>query len=351
MKIALIIPSLRPSTELPNLIENFKRVGFSNIIVINDGSSREYDEIFESISHIDGCEVLKHHINLGKGRALKTGFNYFLNQYPDYIGVVTADADGQHAPEDTLRVAKRLEKDTDKLILGSRDFTGDDVPVKSRFGNNSMSLAFKLFIGLKIGDTQTGLRAIPRNFLLHLMELKGERFEYETNMLIETKKFNVKIVEEPIETIYINNNESTHFHPIVDSLKVLSLIFKFVIVSIASFLVDITMFSIFTNLVFINVRENLLYSTVAARIISSLFNYTCNKNIVFDDKENHKSTIIKYYLLCIIQTGISWGLLRFLSLRLTWNVTIVKSIIDTLLFFISFQIQREFVFKKDKEKS
>ncbi|MDF2820998.1 MAG: glycosyltransferase [Clostridiales bacterium] len=348
MKIALIIPSLRPNKDFPDLIKQFKGIGFNNIIVVNDGSASEYNNIFEEVNTIDGCEVLKHSVNLGKGRALKTGFNYFLNKYPDYIGIVTADADGQHAPRDTFNVAKALEQNPDKLILGARDFDGEDVPKKSRFGNKSMSLAFKLFIGLRIHDTQTGLRGIPKDFLIPLMELKGERFEYETNMLIETKKHNITIAEEKIKTIYINNNESTHFNPIIDSLKVLSLIFKFVIVSIASFLVDITLFSIFTNIVFIGFHENLLYSTVAARLLSSLFNYTCNKNIVFDNKEKEKATIIKYYVLCVIQTAISWGLLRIISDNMGMNVTAIKAIVDTFLFFISFQIQREFVFKKKK---
>lgn len=321
-------------------------VGFQDIIVVNDGSSQDYNSIFEEVEQIEGCVVLKHGVNLGKGRALKTAFNYCLEHFPDYLGVVTADADGQHAPEDTLKVADKLLENPEKLILGARDFTGKDVPRKSRFGNNSMCMAFKLFVGLRIRDTQTGLRGIPRRFLLSLMNLKGERFEYETNMLIETKKFNIPIEDVTIQTIYMNNNESTHFNPIKDSLKVLSLIFKFALVSVASFVVDIGLFTILTNRVFHNLSSNLLYSTVGARIVSSYFNYTCNKSIVFENNDKRKSTIIKYYILCVVQTALSWGLLKLINNHIVINVTLIKIVVDTILFFISFQIQREIVFRK-----
>ena len=120
--IVILIPSLDPDHMLGKYVSGLIKAGFGKIVVVNDGSNKEYDHYFEDLKD-KGVTTLKHAVNQGKGRALKTGFHYILNTYSpeEVVGVVTADADGQHCVEDTVIVALQLAKDN-SFVLGSRDF-------------------------------------------------------------------------------------------------------------------------------------------------------------------------------------------------------------------------------------
>ncbi len=351
-KITLIIPSLSPDEHLIKYVNQLIQYGFINIIVINDGSEAKYEEIFETLNKYKQVVVLKHAVNQGKGRALKIAFHYYLNEIinkNNSIGVVTADADGQHAPEDTYEVAKTLYRCREFLILGTRDFNEEIVPFKSRYGNKITSLMFKiLFGGDTIHDTQTGLRGIPNNQIIDYLSLEGERFEYEINMLIKArKKYLIKEVK--IKTLYANGNRETHFNAVKDSLKIYSIMFRqfitFVVSSISSLIVDLLLFNLFLTIIrsYFDISLSIILSTIFARIISSLFNYTLNKNIVFETSK--KNMIVYYYMLCIIQMFCSAALTSILNSTFPINVNIVKVIVDFFLFCISFQIQSKIIFK------
>lgn len=347
MEIAVLIPSLSPTNVLLTLVDDLIKLGFKDIIVVNDGSSIEYNQIFDRLKTIKECHVLTHAINLGKGRALKTGFNYFLNNCPDYKGVITVDGDGQHRAIDTLKLAEELDKCPNHLVLGVRDFDNNKVPLKSKLGNKITRFVLKVLVNIKVQDTQTGLRGIPTKFIKHLLKVAGECYEYETNMLLESKKEEIPIKEVIIETVYIDNNASSHFNPITDSIKIYGLIFKFTSVSFASFLLDIGVFFVLINFFF---KDNYIYglfvATIVARIISSIFNYKCNKSFVFKCIGKGSHTIIKYYTLCVIQVLLSWALLETAFYLTKGNATMLKVFIDFLLYMISFQIQRDYVFLK-----
>ena len=214
-KVAVAIPSLDPDEKLPALIDNLKAAGFETILVINDGSAPQYDPFFEQAAE-KGCIVLKHAVNWGKGRALKTAFNYFLNELPGLEGMVTVDSDGQHSVQDTIRCANQLLAHPQALILGCRNFKEQGIPLRSRFGNVLTCKVLKALCGVAVSDSQTGLRGFSRRVMLAFMQTKGERFEYETNMLIDTKEKEIPIREIPIETIYIENNATSHFNPLKD---------------------------------------------------------------------------------------------------------------------------------------
>ena len=181
-------------------------------------------------------------------------------------------------------------------------------------------------------------------------KVKGERFEYETNMLLEFKQSHIDFVEVQIETVYIEENASTHFNPIKDSLKIYGVIFKFLFSSIASSVIDLAMFALISALMFgkLDGSIRIFTATLGARIISSLFNYTFNRKAVFNSKSGVKSSIVRYYILCACQLCVSYGLVYLVTsvLSLGQVLTVVaKAIIDTILFVISFQIQRRWVFK------
>ena len=154
-----------------------------------------------------GITVLRHAVNQGKGRAMKTGFNYLMVNHPELKGVVTADCDGQHTPDDIKKVLSALREHPDDMIIGARKFTGD-VPARSLIGNKVTRGVFWFATGIHITDTQTGLRGFPMNSLPRIMKLSGERYELEMNMLLALKDWDMHATEVPIETIYIDENLS-----------------------------------------------------------------------------------------------------------------------------------------------
>lgn len=348
--ITIIIPSLNPDEKLIGTIDGIIKKGFKKIVVVNDGSGEQYKQPFEYAKK-QGCTVLVHEVNKGKGRALKTAFEHCLTD-SECIGVITVDGDGQHAPNDIYKCGEAmLLHNNQEVILGCRDFSEENVPFKSRYGNCITRFAFLALCGIKISDTQTGLRAIPAEFLQAMLEYKGERFEYETNMLLEMKTQGIPFSEVKIETIYLDENASTHFHPFRDSFKIYKIIFKYSISSGASAIIDLLLFYIALYVLeFMGIsQQTVLIATVVARIVSSLFNYFVNQKIVFQSASKH--SFFKYYALCIIQMMASAILVSTISSLLAVGKTgklVVKLFVDTCLFFASFGIQREWVFKRTK---
>jgi len=218
-RAAVLIPAWDPDHTLILLVESLLQLGFGAILIVNDGSSLVSTEIFEQLQLLDRVHILRHAINLGKGRALKSGINYFLGDLPSFDVLVTADADGQHIPTDIARVAIAALQNSTKAVLGSRGFV-KDVPLRSRVGNGLTRRIFTLVTGARLMDTQTGLRAFPRSMLPGLLLLEGERYEYEMNVLTHICRTGNKPLEVPIETIYFDGNKSSRFDPIRDSMSI-----------------------------------------------------------------------------------------------------------------------------------
>jgi len=101
MKPVIIVPALNPDRKLIDLVEKLKKSNLT-IVIINDGSKNEYNDIFEILESKYGCDIFTHTKNIGKGAAIKSGISYVSKKYPESGGYVTADADGQHAAEDIL---------------------------------------------------------------------------------------------------------------------------------------------------------------------------------------------------------------------------------------------------------
>lgn len=349
LQIPVIIPAYEPGENLIPFIDSLSEKGIQRIVVVDDGSGKAYESIFDEISRRENCMVLRHAVNLGKGRALKTAFNECMNRFPEAPGVVTADSDGQHTPEGILSCMQELSGHPDALVLGCRDFDASNVPARSSFGNKCTRRVFRYLLGISITDTQTGLRGIPRSFMEILMNVKGERFEFETNMLIETKERQIPIREVPIDTIYIEQNQTSHFHPIRDSLRIYLVFTKFVFSSLSSSVVDLLLFGMFCNMLkgggALFGASYIVQATVMARVLSAAYNFLINYKVVFRSRENMALTAAKYFLLAICQMGCSAFLVDLLY-RATGGVEVlVKIPVDVLLFFLSFAIQREFVYR------
>lgn len=346
-QIPLIIPSLEPDEKLPRLLDQLRQAGIENIVLVDDGSGPAYHHFFDEAEQ-QGCTVLRHAVNLGKGRALKDAFNYCLLTWPDAPGCVTADSDGQHTPACILKCMQALLDHPDSLILGCRDFDQADVPARSSFGNKCTRMMFRLLVGLKITDTQTGLRAIPARFMKTLLATAGERFEFESNMLIDTKEAEVPIVEVPIKTVYIEENRTSHFNPIRDSIRIYAIFGKFLFSSLSSSVVDLLFFTLFCGLLRGRVSfDYIIGATIMARVISACYNYLLNYQVVFKSKADHRGAALRYFCLAVVQMSVSALLVSHLYHLLPGgSELLVKIPVDVLLFFISFQIQRVFVYKK-----
>lgn len=358
MKVSVIIPSLNPDEKLISVVDSLVDKGFDDIIIVNDGSDEEHMWPFEKVGNKKQCTILSHEVNRGKGRGLKTAFEYCMANRQGIDGVVTVDGDNQHKADDIYNCCVHM-METESVVLGVRNFSQKDVPFKSRFGNRCTSLVFKAFCGLKISDTQTGLRAIPFKYLKTISEVVGERFEYETNMLLEFKKKNIPFSETEIKTVYIDENESTHFRPVRDSIKIYKVIFKYMaagtgfkylVSAILSWILDNALFNIAEfALLFMHEGLRILISTIFARISSSVFNYSVNKQIVFKSQKKAKCTLVRYYILWFFQMMISFGMVYLVTELLSLSVVmtgIAKIIIDMLLFLLSYQIQKRWVFRE-----
>ena len=357
-KTLVLIPALNPPKQLIDYVKSLLDNNLKDILLVDDGSKEEFKEIFETIEKFPDAniKVFRHAKNFGKGRALKNAFNYFLTlpNLDEYNGVVTADSDGQHRVEDVIKLAKEVEENPDILILGCRDFDLEQVPPKSKFGNKITNGAFKLFYGKNISDTQTGLRGFPTAIIKDFLDIAGERFEYETKMLIFCFQKEIPIKEVVIETIYFNDNSETHFNPIIDSIKIykvtLSPFLKYIASAVSSFILDILSFKwiLALLLAFRNIEGAavITIATVAARIISSTFNFYLNKKFVFEYEKNTKESLLKYYSLCAVQMLISAFFVTLVWKHTKYPETSIKIVVDSILFLLSYFIQQRWVFKR-----
>jgi glycosyltransferase involved in cell wall biosynthesis len=337
-RLAVVIPAYRPSAGLIELVRNLTEKRLPAIVVVDDGSGAGFREIFDRVAEFPTVRLLRHAVNLGKGAALKTAFNFVLCEYPELIGVVTADADGQHHPDDSEKVAARLEERPDALVLGAREF-GGEVPLRSKIGNVATRALVHALLGQRIADTQTGLRGIPATLLPRLLRLESTGYEFELEMLIAAHHLSIPIIEQTIRTIYERGNPTSHFNPLIDSMKIYFVLLRFGSISLLSALLD--------NLIFILTvhRVGILEAQVLARLVSVVFNYTMVRSSVFYSKQQHKSTLPKYLALTVVSGTCAYEGIRVLSTDFGVGVVAAKLMVETFLFFVNFAVQRAFIFK------
>jgi glycosyltransferase involved in cell wall biosynthesis len=336
-RMAVLIPARRWEPGLPALVDALLDARFGAIVLVNDGIPIEDKPSFQSLADRTRVHLLHHAVNLGKGRALKTGINYFLTAFPNFVGLVTADSDGQHSVADIVAVAHTLLAAPRRVVLGCRSFTGR-VPLRSRFGNDLTRLIFHLVSGHKVSDTQTGLRAFPKAILPDLTTLRGERYEYEMTVLAHLCCRGYPLVELPISTIYIDGNRSSHFSPVRDSVRIYFVLLRFYASSLISAAIDFAGF----GLTFW-ITHNVLLSMITGRL-GSLVNFVLNRQVVFHSGVSAAGSLARYCLLALAIAIVSYGLITSLASHKGWNILAAKLIVDTALSLASFSIQRTFVF-------
>lgn len=341
MSTVVLIPSLCPDQHLSQVVQGCLREGLADIVVVDDGSGPNYQQIFREVAAL-GAVVVYHDVNRGKGAALKTGIRTALEQFPALSGVVTADGDGQHLPEDIRRVAQALSGEGHPFVMGIRDFTGDQVPWKSRMGNRITSFFLRISTGLDCSDTQTGLRGLPRELLGQLLDLPGERYEYETNMLTHVVAAYYPLEMVPIQTVYEDNNRGSHFRTVVDSARIYQRPLKYAASSLIGCGVDLLLFTLFS------MRLGIMVSTILSRCASGYINFKLNQVWSFQVRKRTRSQFWKYLLLWLCVMLASGGTVTVLQ-ALPLPLTLTKALVDAALFIVNYWIQRRFIFREAPE--
>lgn len=332
----VLIPAFEPDLRLVQLIRDLATaLPGARVLVVDDGSGRAFEGIFD-VAADAGAIVLRQPQNRGKGAALKLGFAWASRNAPGE-DVVCADCDGQHSPADIARVAGAVEPRT--MTLGGRRFTGT-VPLRSRLGNTASRWVFRLISGTRLHDTQTGLRAYPADLLAWLSVVEGTRFEYEFNLLLRAGDAGVKLREVPIETIYLDENASSHFRPLRDSLRIYAPAWGFAASSLAGYVVDIA------ALVFLNwLTGHLVASIIGARLLSAAVNFSLNRDVVFRHHGSRGAAAARYAALAAVLLAVNAAAMTALVSGLGWPLLVAKVVVEASLFVVSYGVQRRLVFR------
>ncbi len=351
----VLIPSYQPDGRLVRLLDDLRDCAPDlHVVVVDDGSGPGYRTVFAAVRGT-GRTLLTHPANQGKGRALKTGFAHIARHWPR-AAVVCADSDGQHSVADILRVAQalrqqsarpsagaatladRTDDDRPAIVLGRRTFTGD-VPARSTLGNRASAVLFRLATGVRVRDTQTGLRGCPGSLLDWLGSIRGDRFEYELTVLLRAAAAGIPLVEVDIATIYLEENASSHFRPVRDSVRVLAPLLRFSAASLLSFVLDTVLL-----LGLQSWTGNLLLAVVGARVGSAAANFLANRHLVFTARRRPAGpALVRYALLVVGLLAANYLLLRVLT-GIGIGLLVAKVLTEALLYAVSFQVQRRVVF-------
>ena len=346
-----LIPAYEPDAGLAGYVDRLAQQGFDRIVVVDDGSGEASRAVFEELAAKPFCHVLHRWPNRGKGVSLKEGFAFIRERWPDAAGIVTADADGQHAPEDCRRLAESLAANPVALHLGCRRFSLTKVPLRSWIGNRWSSAVFGLLHGLWLSDTQTGLRAFSVGQVPFLLGVKGERFEYEMGVLVAAARRGVPVVAVPIRTIYEAGNASTHFRPLRDAVRINLLLFggflRFAGVSLASFALDQGLawgFAAALEKAGVARAGVIWASGFAARFLSAVFNFSLNRTVVFRSGCGIGASAWKYALLCLAVIVLSNAGVTALAFAGVPR-GLAKLVCDVLLYVVGYRVQSKFIFR------
>ena len=340
----VLIPAYQPDARLPRLILELHRADPSTkIVVVDDGSGQKFSDIFEA-SATAGAHVISYENNRGKGYALQEGFTWIRDVAGDLSEcVVTADADGQHTLNDIFRVGRTCT-DTGTSVLGVREFVGH-VPARSRIGNTATSALFWLATGWKLKDTQTGLRAFPVALLPALLEVQGDRYEYELRVLLHLAKFRHPVTQIPIETIYEAGNPTSHFRPLQDSARIWAPLLKFAASSGVATIIDYVLVLALNAL-----TGALFFPVVVARMVSASVNFAMNRRVFEATGVPLRRSALRYAALAIAVVAGSYTMLAVLT-GIGMPLWIAKIIADTTMYLVSYSAQSRYVFAPAQEQS
>jgi glycosyltransferase involved in cell wall biosynthesis len=336
-----LIPAFKPTPTLLQLAADLRAQTDIPIVVVDDGGGRAYAALFNQLEKVSNVSVVRHAINLGKGAALKSGFNYLLVRFPDLQFVVTGDADGQHDISDILKVASEASQNPESFVLGARKFKGS-VPMRSLIGNLASRWLYRLLLGLRVSDTQTGLRAIPRAIMERSLRIRANRYEFETEQLTIVAAQRTQIKEVGIRTIYEDNNASSHFNPLFDSARIYFVVLRYALSSIATSLVDFIAFA----MIFAASGE-VFSSNLIGRSVALFVQYGLLQSFVFNARK--QLWRFAWFVAYVMVLGfVSASLQVQLNPYLGGSALLTKLMVETAIFVFNFLFMRDIMFARKK---
>lgn len=345
-----VIPSYMPDEKLGQTVAGCLRVcgSIQRLVVVDDGSGPEYAEVFERIAAADErVEVLHLGVNSGMGGALKAGMQHAMHKYPDATGFAVFDADGQHHPEDVCRVVDRFLENPDAFVIGVREYRDPaiEIPFRSRFGNRVTEIVFRLCTGVRLSDTQSGLRCYPRKIAAMCTQIEKNRYEFQLEALILAVE-NAACVQVPIRTIYEENNRRSHFRPVLDSLRIYLVFVRFIASSLISFAVDYVVFAVAYLVLERLVPRPILCSLIVSRACSCSVNFIINKFSVFRMRGRSAMEALSFVVLAVLLFALSYFGIWLMREWMGVSPLIAKILVETALFAASFAVQRFYVFAR-----
>lgn len=359
IKTTVVIPSYNPDVKLSMFVDELIMSGFSDIVIVDDGSDygiRKVKTSFEYVKKKKECKILHHGTNMGKGMALKTGFKYCMVERPEDTLIITADDDEHYSVEqikECLTAYEAAEGDKPPVMIASRDFHDSQYAKRRVAANATAGFLMKYLCGVNIKDVQSGLRLIPHEYLDKVIQMPGAGFDFEINMLVEMKYQGIPCIEHIISMEDFTTVNYAKYNPVLDILKLIGVMLKYAVSSLSATVVDLVAFYIlllFFDKGIINIDKSagMLLATIVARIISSTFNCVLNKKAVFKSDAPMKGVIIKFYIFSLARAAISYGMVLGVSYILgsyadTATVA-VKMLVDLVLFFAGYEIQKKWIF-------
>lgn len=221
MKIIIIIPAYNEDRHIGDVVKELKaNPKITEVLVIDDGSSDKTTEKAKA----ENAFVITKTSNQGKGAAINTGIAYAVDN--NFDAAIFMDADGQHAPNEVDLFIDKYTSSGSDCIIGNRLNNSKDMPIVRYLTNKLLSFLISIAARAKISDSQCGYRLVSINALKEI-NLKTSRFDTESEMLVQLgrKKFNIDSVQ--VKTIY--GAETSHIHPVIDTLRFIKFIIKHII--------------------------------------------------------------------------------------------------------------------------
>lgn len=345
LPVTIVIPCYEVSGELETLLIELQSVLQCPIVLVDDGSSEPSRKILDEIARrFPEVTLLRHATNLGKGQALKTAFNHvLLPGQPENVGVVTADADGQHLAKDIAGIAAAIAAEPKCLWLGARRFSGE-VPMRSLLGNRLTKILLRSIAGIDVDDTQTGLRGIPRQLMREMLRVPAQRYEFEFEMLVKARRTSTPIRQREISTVYLDGNRSSHFHPLLDSARIYFILLRFLANSLVTAVIDYTTF-----ILFYAAAHNILLGTALARTVAGIFNFYVGRTLVFKSRARVGPEALRFIATVVILGAISYSLVTAFVIVFGLPVVAAKLVSEALLYVASFAIQNLLVFNRNDD--
>lgn len=213
MRVCALIPAYNEARRVGKVVAGALRQGVM-AVVVDDGSSDGTDEAARKA----GATVLRHRDNRGKGEALKTGFGHAVDQRMD--AVITLDGDGQHDTAEIPKFITHGERYSSDIVLGCRMGDVESMPRIRKWTNQVTSAVISRLAHVRIRDSQSGYRLI-RTTVLEELDLFSEKYDLESEILVQAARAGFRISEVPVRTIY--DGSTSDIHPGLDTLRFIRL--------------------------------------------------------------------------------------------------------------------------------